>query len=95
MIVYLKEFFEKSILKKKSEDNNKSMKIYPACRVNSSKQKSGHNPEGIPLECQTDWIQIRPDVLSGLVWVLTVCKGYQQMTLVSKELSSKNFHIIK
>ena len=23
---------------------------------------------GIPAECQTDWIQIRPDVLSGLIW---------------------------
>ena len=23
----------------------------------------------IPSECQTDWFQIRPDVLSGLIWV--------------------------
>ena len=30
---------------------------------------------GIPLECQTVWIQIRPDILSGLIWVQTVCKG--------------------
>ena len=29
------------------------------------------------LECQTDWIQIRPDVLLGLIWVQTVCKGYK------------------
>ena len=36
---------------------------------------------GIPSECQTVWIQIRPDILSGLIWVQTVCKGYQQMTL--------------
>ena len=43
---------------------------------------------GIPSECQAFWIQIRPDVLSGLIWVLTVCKGYQQMTLVGKELKS-------
>ena len=35
---------------------------------------------GIPSECQTDWIQIRPDNLSGLIWVQTVCKGYQQTT---------------
>ena len=36
---------------------------------------------GIPSECQTDWIQIRPDILSGLICVQTVCKSYQQMTL--------------
>ena len=24
--------------------------------------------------------------MSGLIWVQTVCKGYQQMTLVGKEL---------
>ena len=24
---------------------------------------------GIPSECQTVWIQIRPGVLSGLIWV--------------------------
>ena len=29
---------------------------------------------GIPSECQTVWIQIRPDVLSGLIWFQTVCK---------------------
>ena len=37
---------------------------------------------GIPSECQTVWIQIRSDNLSGLIWVQTVCKGYQQMTKV-------------
>ena len=37
-------------------------------------------------QCQTVWIQIRPDILAGLIWVQTVCKGYQQMTLVGKEL---------
>ena len=31
-------------------------------------------------ECQTVWIQLRPDILSGLSWVQTVCKIYQQMT---------------
>ena len=25
--------------------------------------------------------EIRPDVLSGLIWVQTICKSYQQMTL--------------
>ena len=24
------------------------------------------------------WIQIRPDILLGLIWVQTVCKSYQQ-----------------
>ena len=38
---------------------------------------------GIPSECQTDWIQIRPDVLSGLVRVDSVCKGYEHTTLVA------------
>ena len=37
-------------------------------------------------DLQTVWIQIRPDVLSGLMSVQTVCKGYQQTTLVGKEL---------
>ena len=36
---------------------------------------------GIPSECQTAWTQIRPDILSGLIWVQTVCTGYQQTTL--------------
>ena len=34
-------------------------------------------------QCQTGLIQIRPNVLSGLIWVQTVCKGYQQMTNVA------------
>ena len=40
---------------------------------------------GMSVECQTVWIQIMPDVFSGLIWVQIVCKGYQQTTLVSKE----------
>ena len=32
---------------------------------------------GIPPECQTVWVQI---ILSGLVWVQTVCKDLQQTT---------------
>ena len=37
--------------------------------------------------CQTVWIQIRTDALSVLIWVKTVCKGYQQTTkfVASKE----------
>ena len=33
-------------------------------------------------ECQTDWIQIRPDILSAY-------KVYKQTTLVDKELTQK------
>ena len=41
----------------------------------------------IPPECQfeTIWIQIRPDILSDLIWVQTVCKGYQMKMLAIKE----------
>ena len=41
---------------------------------------------GILTESQTVWIQIRLHILSGLVLVQTVCKGYQQTTLVGNEL---------
>ena len=44
---------------------------------------------GIPSECQTVWNQIRPDILSGLILVQTICKGYHHMPLVDKE--SKGF----
>ena len=37
---------------------------------------------------QTVWIQIRPDILSGLVWIKTVCKDHQQTTLAGKEFNS-------
>ena len=30
----------------------------------------------LPSGCQTIRIEIRPDNLSGLIWVQTVCKGY-------------------
>ena len=40
----------------------------------------------IPSEYQTVCTQIRPDILSGLIWVQTVCKDYQQATPVGKEL---------
>ena len=32
------------------------------------------------FECQAVLIQIRPGILLGLIWLQTVCKGYQQMT---------------
>ena len=37
-------------------------------------------------ECQTVWIQTRPDTLLGLIWDQAVCYGYLQMTLVGNEL---------
>ena len=33
----------------------------------------------IPSECQTVWVQIRPDKMLDLIWVQIVCKGDQQM----------------
>ena len=38
--------------------------------------------------CQMVWIQIRTNVLLGLIWVQTVCKGYLQLAKISasKEL---------
>ena len=41
------------------------------------------NLSGIPSECQTVWLQIRPDLLSDLIWVQTVRKVCQQTTLGS------------
>ena len=37
----------------------------------------------IPSGCQTVWVQFRPDNLSGLILVQTVCKDYQQTTKVA------------
>ena len=31
------------------------------------------------------FIQIRPDILSALIWMQNVCKDYPQMTQVGKE----------
>ena len=45
---------------------------------------------GKPSGCQTACIKIMHDIMSGMVWVQTVCKGYQQVTLVDKELKMKN-----
>ena len=42
---------------------------------------------GIESECQTVWIQIRPDVSLGLIWVQSVCKSYQQTTLGDIEVT--------
>ena len=42
---------------------------------------------GIQAECKIVWIQIRPDILSGLIWVQTICKIYQQTTFGDKGLT--------
>ena len=43
------------------------------------------NLSGIPSEFQIVWIVIWPDILSGLIWVQTVCNlkviTYKQMSL--------------
>ena len=45
-------------------------------------------------ECQTVWIQIRPYILQGLIWIQSVCKDYQQ--LAGKELKcSLHFYVSK
>ena len=52
-----------------------------------SKSTFSKNLSGMPSECQTVWIQIWPDALSGLIRVQPICIGYQQMTLEGKELN--------
>ena len=39
---------------------------------------------GIQPECQTVKTQIRSDALSGLIWVQTVCKSYQQTAEINQ-----------
>ena len=48
--------------------------------------------------CQTVWIHIRPDILSGLIWVQTVCRSklfakvisrQQKLPLAGKDLNTK------
>ena len=46
----------------------------------------------IPSGCQTVWIQIMPCILLGLIWVQTVCKGYQQTT---KCLAGSGFKLLQ
>ena len=38
---------------------------------------------GVPSKSQTGTIQIRTDILSVLIWVQIVCKGYQQTTKIA------------
>ena len=32
------------------------------------------------------WTQIRPDILSGLIWVQTLCLSYQHTSVANKKL---------
>ena len=61
-----------------------------------SKLTFSKKQSGTPSERQTVWIQIRTDILSVLIWVQTVCKGYQQMTIVaaSKLKASQSQNVI-
>ena len=46
---------------------------------------------GMPSECQTVWIQIRTNILLGLIWVQTVGKDHHEMIkmlLADKELTT-------
>ena len=36
---------------------------------------------GILSDCKTEWIQIKLDVLLGLIWAQNVCKGCQQLNI--------------
>ena len=40
------------------------------------------------LRIPTVWTLIRPDDWLGLIWVQTVFQGYQQTTLLDKELNA-------
>ena len=57
------------------------------CLFFSKSTFSKNSFKNIPSECRTEWIQIRPDILSGLIWVQYVCKGHEQMQGVDKELT--------
>ena len=48
-----------------------------------SKLTFSTNLSGIPSKRQTVWIQMRSDILSGLIWLQTVCDGYTITTLVN------------
>ena len=52
----------------------------PFFKINFFKKKKFRNTIRVS-NCLPFWIQIRNDVL---IWVQTVCKGYQQMTEVAQ-----------
>ena len=48
--------------------------------------KKKKKESGIRLECQTVWVQIRPD--NNVCWVQTVCQIYRKTTFGDKELKA-------
>ena len=59
-------------------------------------------PSGMPPECQTLWVQIRPNILPGLIWVQAdkTCKkkvkvGNGVARLLKKLLTSEGDYSIK
>ena len=48
----------------------------------------------IPSECHTVWIQIRPNILSGLIWVHPVWKDYQQITTSRGRVNSLSASVV-
>ena len=53
---------------------NYSEFILPSADFLFQNQLSRKIISGIPRECQTVWIQIRPDISSCLIWAQTFCK---------------------
>ena len=110
-MVFLKEF-EKSGFWKKSATKNQAGYFFFCfcCHLLSFLFKITFFQKFFPelSECQTVWIQIRknrhsdiPDLgpnLSVLIWVQTVCKGYEQTTShckqgKSSQLAKKDFNL--
>ena len=58
--------------------------IFVAYRFFFPKSTSLKILSGKPPECQTVWIQIRSELLSGLIWVQAVSNSYQRTTLIGK-----------
>ena len=67
--------------------SKKSFQEYHQC-VDTISVSNSLNPD------QARPIQIRPYVLSGLIWVQTVCKGYQQTTKVATSGERINIWLI-
>ena len=49
----------------------------------------------ITPKCLTAWIQIRSDVLLGLIWVQTVCKDHQQTIKFDASKERINYKLCK
>ena len=58
------------------------MILSPAIPLTPKKTPREANVSGISYGYEKVWVQI----VSGLMWVKTVCKGYQRTTLAGKEL---------